>query len=458
MVLLREWCKPFFTHWFPICYVDGDCEEMTLKELQPLLKAPTRQHLPIRWISCSGTPFSFLQDLLPPTPPAISDIIVMRDQCFLSDNTHFPMDEGWIWEVLGHEEDRICVRTWRYSGHCLPLRGDRVTLNSLSLGAATDVWLPRTDMFRGQNGQEGITHRVILGPDINKKKIHRMVILIFKQPAFSFSTLEMDIPLLSRLFAEIPFLDNTQCFTDGSLYQDLDPVIEALVPPLLTFPFRQIGSTPTSTGALVARRIGAEAQEPSEMMIRVTQGEEINCGSSYDIELILLTLGCVLRWMAAVFISPCVIIDLYSDCQSAIEKANLTDLMRIRHLGHKEHGILLRQIFDSRFSSDIKVSHVYGHPERRLGKEDSWQHIKGEDAGIYVADKVAGPDFSLMESKRPLIETTATEVLLMMSCLQDCVITRENGVPIIEDPIALVQHAQFTDYLNLRDSKRLIKR
>jgi len=179
------------------------------------------------------------------------------------------------------------------------------------------------------------------------------------------------------------------------------------------------------------------------MIIRVTQGEEVNCGSSYDIELILLSLGCVLRWMAAVFTSPSVVIDLFSDCKSAIDKANLTDFTAIRHSGHKEHGLLLRQIYESRFSSDIKVSHVYGHPERRLGREDSWQHLKGEDAGIYIADSIAGSQFSSLEAKRPLLEISAVELIVALRCLQECVIVRDNDVPILEDPLTLVQHSQF---------------
>jgi hypothetical protein len=150
------------------------------------------------------------------------------------------------------------------------------------------------------------------------------------------------------------------------------------------------------------------------MMVSVTCGEEVNCGNSYDIELILLTLGCVLRWMAAVFTSPSVIIDLYSDCKSAIDKANLTDLVAIRHLGHKEHGLLLRQIFASRFSPNLKVSHVYGHPERRLGPEDSWQHIKGEDAGIDVASSeyatIAGENSALENLTQKVADQIVTRL------------------------------------------------
>ena len=197
---------------------------------------------------------------------------------------------------------------------------------------------------------------------------------------------------------------------------DSNPITEAIVPPSLTAPFRQIGASPQSSGALVVRGKDLEALEPSEMMIRVTNGAEVHCGNSFDIELLLLTLGCVFRWMAALFTTPGIIVDLFSDCKSAVDLANMTDLTYIRHNGHRTHGILLRQIFLSKFRPDLAITHVYGHPERRLSKEDSWLHLKGEEAGIFLADAVAGPRYSSMDCKRPLIEITAIEVLQTMRC------------------------------------------
>ena len=201
-----------------------------------------------------------------------------------------------------------------------------------------------------------------------------------------------------------------------------------------------------------------EALEPSEMMIRVTNGAEVHCGNSYDIELLLLTLGCVFRWIAAVFTTPGVSIDLFSDCKSAVDIANQTDLTHIRHYGHKAHGILLRQIFRSKYRSDISICHVYGHPERRLGKEDSYLHLKGEEAGIYLADMAAGPRYSSVECKRPLIETTAKEVLQTMRCLEECVVVDKEDTPILEDPLSLIQQHQFMKYLEDRDKGKNVLR
>ena len=103
--------------WFRILYDDGDSEEISLKELQLLLidEPSTRQTL--RWLSFHDTALQFLDDILPPLPPDLTSILVMRDQCFMSDNRHFPMDQGWIWELLGFKGELACIRTWRFKKH-----------------------------------------------------------------------------------------------------------------------------------------------------------------------------------------------------------------------------------------------------------------------------------------------------------------------------------------------------
>jgi hypothetical protein len=127
----------------------------------------------------------------------------------------------------------------------------------------------------------------------------------------------------------------------------------------------------------------------------------------------------------------------------------MTDMESIRQL-----GLLLRQIFTSRFDSHLMVSHVYGHPERRLGKQDSWQHLKGTEAGIFLADRAAGPSSATVACKRPPVETTAKELLHTMRCLEHCVIVDSKGTPILEDPVDLIRHKQFIRYLAERDQCR----
>ena len=109
-----------------------------------------------------------------------------------------------------------------------------------------------------------------------------------------------------------------------------------------------------------------------------------------------------------------------------MSKALQVDLTRIRKSGHKEHGLLLRRMFHSKFEDSSLLGHVKGHPERRLAKGQRWQELTGTDAGIYLADKIA--DAKMSEDARyvwendgsirnPMITVDVVDVLQLFASI-----------------------------------------
>jgi hypothetical protein len=140
--------------------------------------------------------------------------------------------------------------------------------------------------------------------------------------------------------------------------------------------------------------------------------------------------------------------EVFSDCKSAIDRATATNLTDIRKNGAKDHGLLLRQIYSMRQEEDIWINHVRGHPERRLKKDETWYQFKGLEAGIYLADKVAGAQtLDDTPSLRECLTIEATDFLRMLGGAEECLIVRkhENGtsIPILENPALLIQHSRF---------------
>ena len=232
-------------------------------------------------------------------------------------------------------------------------------------------------------------HRVILGPDISKYGIHRAVKAIHTQPQVSFFKSEMEIDILSTIHQYGAVFGHSDIFTDGSVVQETNPVINALIPsPNIV---RKLGKPPEVSGSLIARG-DSPVTHGMEIAFRAEEGHLAGCKDSYDIEMVMLTLAVVVRDQLREDFTPRH--KIFSDCKSAILKATQMDLTSIRKFGHKEHGLLLRRLFHSRYTDVTLLQHVRGHPERRLPKGKRWQELLGEDAGIYLADCIADAKMS----------------------------------------------------------------
>ena len=124
--------------------------------------------------------------------------------------------------------------------------------------------------------------------------VRRKVVHIFQQPVAVQELGMMDVPLLQQMHDYAEVTDGTVFTTDGSLQYDCNPIYNALIPQPCVIG-RQLGSPPLSSGALVARKDDRHASMGSSAIFRVTEGEEVRCRNSYDIELLLLTMGCMMR-------------------------------------------------------------------------------------------------------------------------------------------------------------------
>lgn len=139
---------------------------------------------------------------------------------------------------------------------------------------------------------------------------------------------------------------------------------------------------------------------------------------------------------------------------------------RVRKGRHKEHGLLLRRMFYSKFDDSTLLQHVKGHPERRLPKGQRWQELTGCDAGIYLADKIA--DANMSEDARyvwendgsiqyPMITIDTVDILKLFASIDLWSIVDEEGIPILESPVARIQARRFARYLQRRDGARAEK-
>ena len=136
---------------------------------------------------------------------------------------------------------------------CRKIRsGAKVRLMSPSHGAASSVWVPRTDLLCGDEWTTtGNMYRVLLGPDVNGHGVVRDIIFIYRQQRVSLFSAEMDVPLLSNVIQHVELFENTSIYTDGSVVQEHHPVINVLIPsPAIT---RELGHPPLVAGSLIAR-------------------------------------------------------------------------------------------------------------------------------------------------------------------------------------------------------------
>jgi hypothetical protein len=218
--------------------------------------------------------------------------------------------------------------------------GDEVRLFSKSHGAATDVWLPIGSMFYDEQTRELNRKRILLGPDVNARGVMRKVIHIFQQPVAVQDEGMMEVPLFQQMWDYADVTDGTSFTTDGSLHYEGNPIYNALIPQPYVIG-RQLGTLPLSAGALIARKDDRHASMGSAAIFRVTEGEAVRCRNSYDIELLLLTMGCMLRREYELRSYHREKTQLRSDSMAAITKGVGMDLGGIRKEGYKRHGILL---------------------------------------------------------------------------------------------------------------------
>jgi len=249
----------------------------------------------------------------------------------------------------------------------------------------------------------------------------------------------MEIDILSTIHQYGAVLGCNDLFTDGSVIQEMNPVINALIPsPSIE---RKIGRPPKVSGSLIARQ-DSPATHGMEVAFRVEDGHLAGCKDSYDIEMIMLTLAVLIRDQLR---------DehpqrhkIFSDCKSAVFKASQVDLARVRGVGHKEYGLLIRRMYHSRSHDTSLLQHVHGHPERRSPKGRRWQDLDGADAGIYLADRIADANMSeiaryLWENdgsvRHPMVTMSASEVLRLLANMDLWSVIRKDGVPIISSPL-----------------------
>ena len=391
--------------------------------------------------------------------PYIDKVTLGRDQCWATENEWFPMSGGWIWEVLGIRNKEVCVRTWRGMlgvKSSIVEVGEEVRLSSKSHGAATDVWLPICSMFYDRHTREVDRRRILLGPDVNVRGVTRKVIHMFRQPVAVTGDGLMEVPLFQQMWEYAEVTDGTTFTSDGSLQYEGNPIYNALIPQPYVLG-RQLGSSPKASGALIARKDENHASMGSAAIFRVIDGETIRCRNSYDIELLLLTMGCMIRREYELRSYHREKTQLRSDSMAAITKGIGMDLAGIRKEGYKRHGILLRRIFHSRYGEDQLIEHVHGHPERRFRRGDKWQQLVGREAGIYIANKAA--KYGLTEAERELVErdlerpmltVRAKEVLTAIGAIDLWSVTDKEGVPILENPLEIIQRARFRGYLTKR--------
>jgi hypothetical protein len=212
-------------------------------------------------------------------------------------------------------------------------------------------------------------YRVLLGPDVNGHGVVRDIIFIYRQQRVSLFSAEMDVPLLSNVIQHVELFEDTSIYTDGSVVQEHHPVINVLIPsPAIT---RELGHPPLVAGSLIARP-DAPAAHNTHVAVRAVNGQGAGCANSFDIEMVMLTFACLIRGQMETRSS----IPIWSDCKSAVDKASLMDIHRIRQSGHKEHGLLLRRMYHSRHADSSLLQHVRGHPERRLPKGQKWVELK----------------------------------------------------------------------------------
>lgn len=301
-------------------------------------------------------------------------------------------------------------------------------------------------------------YRVMLGPDVNKRGIVRDVMLIFTQPTIIRFKSEMQIPVLSSIHERLEAFRECSIFTDGSVVQESDPVINTFIPsPAIA---RMIGVKPLVAGAMVARPCGP-ATHGLSIAFRAVNGQAAGCGNSYDIEMVMLAFACLVRDQMRMEGLP--LFAIWSDCKSAVDKASQVDLARVRKSGHKDHGLLIRRMFYSRFKDSTLLQHVKGHPERGLPKGQRWQELSGKEAGIYLADRIADARMSedaqyIWENdgsiRTPMVTMDVAEILRLFASIDLWSIVDESGNPILDSPLTRVQARRFDGYLRKRDGAR----
>ena len=444
---------------FEIRYADGQSGELSARDCLHAL-VPDKERLEWKWIRLPVELEELGASLGP--PPQITKVTIARDQCWETENIWYPRSEGWVWEVLGTRGQEVCVRTWvrkKVTTRGVVVVGDEVKLESRSHGAATDVWLPVHDMFYDTNGQRLPCQRVLLGPDVNQKGITRVVIHKFQQGVVGPYESVLEIELLSQMQGYASATEGSNFTTDGSLRYETNPIFNAFVPEPYTIG-RQIGMAPEATGALIARKDSSYASQGSEAAIRVIDGADVRCRNSYDIEILLLTMGCMIRREYELGSYHREQAYIRSDSMAAVNKGIGMDLAGVRREGYKRHGLLLRRIFHSRYGMDQMIEHVHGHPERRFRKGDRWQTLVGKEAGIYLADRAANTRLSqkdmetiAAETKEKVLTVTAKEVLIAISAIDLWCVVDKEGTPILECPSELVQRVRFRQYLQQRQEQ-----
>jgi hypothetical protein len=415
----------------------------------------------VRWVALPEC-LCFLYDKLPLLPPQVESITLTRDQCWASSQGRFPMRDGWVYELLGFEKESACVRLWRVDSGAAQreLRpGAQVRLITPSHGAATNRWVPMDELFSGEGWENpGVLYRIILGPDVSIGGVLREVVVMFSQPPVIRFKSEMKIELLSAIHEQSDAYMGCSIFTDGSVIQEKNPVINAFIPsPAID---RELGESPLVAGAMVARPSGPVMHGLS-LAFRVEDGRSAGCRNSYDIEMLMLTFACLVRDQLRT--EGLQLATIWSDCKSAVDKAMQINLSRIRKDGHKEHGLLLRRMFHSRAGDASLLQHVRGHPERRLPKGHRWQELSGSDAGIFLADKIA--DAKMSEDARyvwendgsirtPMVTVDAVDILRLFANIDLWAVVDVQGIPILDSPLARVQSRRFSRYLQHRDGSR----
>jgi hypothetical protein len=167
-VILR-YVHPYFVVRRSEGSVESVHADKVLRQLSLMENPPTG--LKVRWVVLPSC-LHFLYSRLPPRPPAITSVVLARDQCWASTQGHYSIRDGWVWEILGFSAQSICVRLWRVDDG-VPKRevrvGASVRLYTPSHGAGTTVWVPLTELLCGEGwSTPGEMFRILLGPDVSK--------------------------------------------------------------------------------------------------------------------------------------------------------------------------------------------------------------------------------------------------------------------------------------------------
>ena len=380
----------------------------------------------------------------PSTPPALEP-----RQCWLIGT------DSWVTEIIGFTSSsplRISVRRWltkstrrmlspRLAARPQITPGSFLALDPAthSYGAGTPLTLPYSVLF-----PEGTdVQRIILSPErplartrgIFCEVLHIRPTLRPQPPRFHPPTQFLrHLPGALRLQQYQDLLQQSTIFTDASFRSTAHPI---------TAYFHR-GPPGSLTGAVVLQPPNAIGLHHNTLAIRVHGDDSLPTPSSFLGELLMVLLAVKIRAVSAsrtATIHPTV----HTDCQGVLRMLTSTRIPIWKRPSYH----LINHI--CRTSSDtLNISWVPSHTDRRK----AFSNRTYLEHGNVLADSLASPRPPARHPTHiPTFNITVRQLLTNILEDSQWVVTH-NGLPIVESPISLVQHARHLAYVHRRDLSR----